>query len=94
MLQEMDRLEELHHEGMKAIEQQREMLWKQELAELEAAKSRSSMQNLCVVCQVEQINTVMMPCSHLRCCGACSTACRTCPICHVNVETYVRTYLS
>lgn len=50
----------------------------------------------CSVCLSEKIDTIVMPCLHMCLCGACATELskkptgRKCPICRVNVETFVR----
>ena len=50
----------------------------------------------CVICFVEPINTVFVPCGHLYACETCALriyeATGTCPICRSDITGTMRTY--
>ncbi len=49
---------------------------------------------VCKICLDEEIDVVLIPCGHLICCRICAPALNKCPICRVNIERAVRTYLA
>ena len=49
--------------------------------------------NLCKVCMVNRINTVMVPCGHQCICSECAkTLNKECPICRKRVTQVVKTF--
>ncbi|CAH9102848.1 unnamed protein product [Cuscuta europaea] len=48
--------------------------------------------DLCVICLVEEYNSVFLDCGHMCCCLACSSHLTHCPLCRRRIEKVVRTY--
>jgi hypothetical protein len=49
-------------------------------------------QNLCKVCFVSEINTVLLPCAHVAVCVECSTQLQRCCICRANITDAIQTF--
>ncbi|XP_067656648.1 baculoviral IAP repeat-containing protein 7-like [Haliotis asinina] len=47
---------------------------------------------LCKICMETPVRVTFMPCGHLACCGPCSMAMSSCPICRTPIQERVRTY--
>ncbi|XP_059177912.1 E3 ubiquitin-protein ligase mind-bomb-like [Physella acuta] len=47
----------------------------------------------CSVCQMSEANTAFVPCGHIVCCGPCSEALTSCPVCGTPIQLHVRTYI-
>ncbi|XP_046373812.1 baculoviral IAP repeat-containing protein 2-like [Haliotis rufescens] len=54
--------------------------------------SRMKDRYLCKICMETPVRVTFMPCGHLACCGPCSMAVSSCPICRTPITGCVRTY--
>ncbi|XP_046558126.1 baculoviral IAP repeat-containing protein 3-like [Haliotis rubra] len=54
--------------------------------------SRIKDRYLCKICMESPVRVTFMPCGHLACCGPCSMAVSSCPICRNTIQGRVRTY--
>jgi hypothetical protein len=49
--------------------------------------------NPCVLCLEEEKRLACIPCGHLATCVPCGYFLRSCPICHQQIEAFVRIYI-
>ena len=49
---------------------------------------------ICQVCMDAKVSTAFCPCGHIVCCVACSTLCRECPLCRVQITYAQRIFFS
>ncbi len=49
--------------------------------------------NPCVLCLTEEKRLACIPCGHLATCVPCGHSLRSCPICHREIEAFVRIYV-
>ncbi|XP_046558127.1 baculoviral IAP repeat-containing protein 2-like [Haliotis rubra] len=54
--------------------------------------SRIKDRYLCKICMESPVRVTFMPCGHLACCGPCSMAVSSCPICRTPIQGCVRSY--
>ncbi|CAF1161761.1 unnamed protein product [Adineta steineri] len=53
----------------------------------------SSTLNACLLCKTEEKRLACIPCGHLTVCTTCGRSLRLCPLCHREIEAFVRIYL-
>ncbi|CAF4186822.1 unnamed protein product [Adineta steineri] len=53
----------------------------------------SSTLNACLLCKTEEKRLACIPCGHLTACTTCGRSLRLCPLCHREIEAFVRIYL-
>ncbi len=53
----------------------------------------ASSSNLCVLCLEEEKRLACIPCGHLATCVPCGHSLRSCPICRMGIDAFVRIYL-
>ena len=49
---------------------------------------------ICQVCMDAKVSTAFCPCGHIVCCIACSSLCRECPLCRVQITYAQRIFFS
>jgi len=60
---------------------------------LEVSKSTSDNEKLCVICIVNQKNTVLLPCKHLCVCKDCADRVSACPMCTIKIDDRMKVFL-
>ncbi|XP_061349269.1 E3 ubiquitin-protein ligase SP1 isoform X1 [Gastrolobium bilobum] len=58
----------------------------------DGARRDRFMPELCVICLVQEYNTVFVPCGHMCCCTECSSHVTSCPLCRRQIEKVVKTF--
>ena len=60
---------------------------------VEKETSNPSLAHPCVLCYKEEKRLACIPCGHLVSCSTCVKSIRSCPVCRLSVEAFVRVYL-
>ncbi|EFA75289.1 RING Zn finger-containing protein [Heterostelium album PN500] len=88
-MKDLDRLEEIHHKGLKAVGMAKQNLLTQQLLKLQKEKEESQ---ICLVCADRSINTILLPCKHRCLCDQCSNNLSSCPLCRSVISDKIKYY--